>query len=171
MPFDPITGPYSTDRTMLIRQERAAIAALNQLRAMGADVHVVHAMPNGMGYIAPDTGRVHGPRDVSEFWTFAQARHAGVPAVTYQLSVRRKLATADQRQRERFVTSWDAAPDTRDVRPDGPAFADIEAGYVRAERSHGKRYADYLRTHDAELRAKGYDPTPWPLSLQGNDGV
>jgi hypothetical protein len=66
---------------------------------------------------------------------------------------------------------WDAVPDTRDVRPDGPAFADIEAGYVRAERSHGKRYADYLRTHDAELRAKGYDPTPWPLSLQGNDGV
>ena len=55
--------------------------------------------------------------------------------------------------------------------------SELEEGYRKAaafsERIYagsGRRYADYLREHDAELRAKGIDPTPWPRCLQGNDG-
>jgi len=46
----------------------------------------------------------------------------------------------------------------------------VEDGYAKAEALYGAEYATYLREHDAELAAKGYKPTPWPLSLQGNEG-
>lgn len=46
---------------MTIGRERAAIAAMSTLRAMGADVVPTHQLVNGLGFIAPDTGTVHGP--------------------------------------------------------------------------------------------------------------
>lgn len=46
---------------MTIGRERAAFAAMEALRAMGAHPLTTHRLPNGIGYIAPDTGRVHGP--------------------------------------------------------------------------------------------------------------
>lgn len=38
--------------------------------------------------------------------------------------------------------------------------------------SYGKRYADYIERHTAELEAKGYDVADRSLgeALQGNDG-
>ena len=48
--------------------------------------------------------------------------------------------------------------------------ARLQAGYDAARRSYGDSYADYLISHDQELRAKGRIPRPWPISLQGNDG-
>jgi hypothetical protein len=48
---------------------------------------------------------------------------------------------------------------------------DLEQGYEKARRSHGDRYAEYLRAHNAELVAKGIAPKPWPQSLMGNDGA
>jgi hypothetical protein len=35
---------------------------------------------------------------------------------------------------------------------------------------YGDSYADYLINHDRELAGKGRALTPWPRSLQGNDG-
>jgi len=46
---------------MIIRRERAAIGAMAALRAVGADPLPTHRLPNGLGYIAPDTGLNHGP--------------------------------------------------------------------------------------------------------------
>lgn len=46
----------------------------------------------------------------------------------------------------------------------------LEEGYAKARETYGGRYADYLVKHDEELVAKGRQPKPWPLSLQGNDG-
>jgi len=48
---------------------------------------------------------IHGPREVSEVWTLPQARRAGISAVAYQLSVRRKMRDAMVRERARWVAS------------------------------------------------------------------
>jgi hypothetical protein len=47
---------------------------------------------------------------------------------------------------------------------------ELQIGYDKARAMYGDSYADYLIRHDNELRAAGRPPTPWPLSLQGNDG-
>ena len=47
---------------------------------------------------------------------------------------------------------------------------EIEAGYQMAREMYGDDYANYLIEHDTELAARGYALTPWPLSLNGNDG-
>jgi hypothetical protein len=47
--------------TMTIGRERAAIDAMAALRAIGADPVTTHRLPNGLGYIAPDTRVKHGP--------------------------------------------------------------------------------------------------------------
>lgn len=46
---------------MNTRRERAAISAMLELRRIGANPLPVHRLPNGLGFIAPDTGAVHGP--------------------------------------------------------------------------------------------------------------
>jgi len=53
---------------MIIRRERAAIGAMAALRAVGADPLPTHRLPNGLGYIAPDTGREHGPITRGRFY-------------------------------------------------------------------------------------------------------
>jgi len=47
---------------MIIRRERAAIGAMAALRAAGANPLPTHRLPDGLGYIAPGTGTIHGPR-------------------------------------------------------------------------------------------------------------
>lgn len=46
-----------------IGRERTAIRAMELLRSIGANPQPTHRLPNGLGFIAPDTGRVHGPHD------------------------------------------------------------------------------------------------------------
>jgi hypothetical protein len=53
--------PDHRSRPMIIRRERAAISAMETLRAMGANPLPTHRLPNGLGYIWPETGREHGP--------------------------------------------------------------------------------------------------------------
>jgi hypothetical protein len=53
----------------------------------------------------------------------------------------------------------------------GVTMQDMTDGYDAAARLYGNRYADYLRDHDRELAAKDLPLAPWPLSLQGNDGI
>jgi hypothetical protein len=47
---------------MVVRRERAAIAAMAELRRVGANPLPTHRLPNGLGFIAPDTRTIHGPR-------------------------------------------------------------------------------------------------------------
>lgn len=54
--------PHRNAPMMIIRRERAAIGAMVALRAAGADPLPTHRLPNGLGYIAPHTGTIHGPR-------------------------------------------------------------------------------------------------------------
>lgn len=49
--------------------------------------------------------------------------------------------------------------------------SELEAGYAMARKAYGDSYADYLVSHDSELRAKDYDPKPWPSCLEGNEGA
>jgi hypothetical protein len=58
VPPEMLGGPTPMMNT---RRERAAIAAMTTLRAMGADVVPTHRLANGLGFIAPDTGIAHGP--------------------------------------------------------------------------------------------------------------
>lgn len=48
---------------------------------------------------------MHGPREVAELLSLRDARRAGVSAVAYQLSARRKFRDADARERARYVAS------------------------------------------------------------------
>lgn len=64
-PHERTTLPAIGGRHMTIRQERAAIAAMESLHAIGARVGVVHRLPHGLGYVDPDTGYQHGPADRS----------------------------------------------------------------------------------------------------------
>jgi hypothetical protein len=85
------------------------------------------------------------------------------------------------REGERAMTNdRQAAPvsNSRTSTPGYDAYLDrkaaeqtLEDGYQAAERSYGAQYADYLREHDAEIADKGFELKPWPLSLQGNDGI
>jgi hypothetical protein len=47
----------------------------------------------------------YGPREVSELWTFRQARLAGVNPVAYQMSVRRKLRDEARREQARYIAA------------------------------------------------------------------
>jgi hypothetical protein len=61
-PFLQVGIPARNMPMMVIRRERAAMAAMTELRHIGANPLPTHRLPNKLGFIAPDTGREHGPQ-------------------------------------------------------------------------------------------------------------
>lgn len=90
---------------------------------------------------------------------------SGLPRDTPELPSD-ELATE---QRRIDVAAQYAAVDAKTAAID-PARQQYQNGYDSARQMYGDSYADYLIKHDRELTSKGRALTPWPRSLQGNDG-
>jgi hypothetical protein len=53
--------PLLREPMMVGRRERAALAAMDKLKRIGANPQPTHFLPSGLPFVAPETGRMHGP--------------------------------------------------------------------------------------------------------------